>query len=122
MWWVGNIAFVYVVYLSIKRKDNMALFLVIAYLAQLVSWIPVTRTTYIYHYFPSVPFVVLMIGYSIYTLYHTYTKKTIKTSAFVYTAIAIGLFILFYPVLSGQPCNTEFAEKYLKWFNSWVLL
>jgi dolichyl-phosphate-mannose--protein O-mannosyl transferase len=41
---------------------------------------------------------------------------------FVYAALAVGLFAMFYPVLSGTPTTIQYAEKYLKWFDSWVLL
>ncbi len=123
VWWLGVPAFFYMVYLSFKKKDKNALFLVIAYLAQLVSWIPITRLTFIYHYFPCVPFMVLMIGYSILTIYNeAKNKKAVMYGAFGYAALVIVLFAMFYPVLSGQPCSTEYAENFLKWFDSWVLL
>lgn len=123
VWWLGVPAFIYMVYLAIRKKDKNALFLVIGYLAQLVSWIPITRLTFIYHYFPCVPFMVLMIGYSILIIYNeAKNKKAVMYSAFGYTALVILLFAMFYPVLSGQPCSTEYAENFLKWFDSWVLL
>lgn len=143
VWWLGIPAFIYMVYRIFKNKDKNALFLVIAYLAQLVSWIPVTRLTFIYHYFPCVPFIVLMLGYSIYTIYQNAaddgserlltvkslftnvklgSKKSVIIGAFIYAALVIILFAMFYPVLSGHPCSTDYAEHFLKWFDSWVLL
>lgn len=123
VWWLGIPAFFYMAYTAIRKKDKNALFLVIAYLAQLVSWIPITRLTFIYHYFPCVPFIVLMIGYSILCLYNdAKNKKHVMYGAFVYAALTIVLFAMFYPVLSGQPCSTWYAEHFLKWFDSWVLL
>ena len=80
-----------------KNRDKNALFLVIAYLAQLVSWIPVTRLTFIYHYFPCVPFIVLMLGYSILNIYNeAKNKKAVMYGAFVYAGLAIVLFAMFY--------------------------
>ena len=123
VWWLGIPAFFYMVYRTFKNKDKNSLFLVIAYLAQLVSWIPVTRLTFIYHYFPCVPFIVLMIGYSLLCIYNdSKNKKAAMYTIFGYTALVIILFIMFYPVLSGQPCNIDYAENFLKWFDSWVLL
>lgn len=112
----------------ISQKNNgTALFLLVGYLAELMPWMGVMRTTYIYHYFPCVPFTVLMIGYGIKTIYDNMTvlgksTKILKYSVFAYAALAIILFIMFYPVLSGSPCSYEYAEKWLKWFSSWVLL
>ena len=106
-----------------KNRDKNALFLVIAYLAQLVSWIPVTRLTFIYHYFPCVPFIVLMLGYSILNIYNeAKNKKAVMYGAFVYAGLAIVLFAMFYPVLSGHPCSVDYVDHFLKWFDSWVLI
>lgn len=112
---------------KIKQDSNsIALFLLVGYLAELIPWMAVVRTTYIYHYFPCVPFTVLMLGYSIKTFYDNCIKeadkKRVMTCAFVYTAAAIVLFAMFYPVLSGNPCDYEYAKTWLKWFGSWVLL
>lgn len=108
----------------IKQKSNLIpLFLVIGYFAELMPWVAVVRTTYIYHYFPCVPFVVLMIGYSIKTFYdNAKNKKSVVVGAFIYTAVVVVLFAMFYPVLSGAPCSYDYAVDWLKWFDSWVLL
>ena len=121
VWWAGIAAFIYMVYLAAAKRDRKALFLIIAYLAQFMPWIPISRLTFIYHYFPSVPFVVLMIGYSICSLCEGKDDKNTMYASFVYAAAAIALFAMFYPVLSGHPCTVEYA-KYLKWFGTWVLL
>lgn len=120
VWWTGIAAFLYIVYQVIDKKDKAASFLVIGYLAQLVPWFFVTRLTFIYHYFPCVPFVVLMIGYSILCLYRKYPK--IKIISFVYTGIVVLLFMMFYPVLSGMPVEVSYVKTFLKWFKSWVLI
>jgi hypothetical protein len=123
VWWTGIAALLYVAYIAIRKRDTKAMFLVIAYLAQLVPWMGVSRLTFIYHYFPCVPFLVLMIGYSIYDIYESAkNKKRVIIGAFALVAVAIVLFIMFYPVLSGQPCSPEYAKNWLKWFSSWVLL
>ncbi len=125
VWWLGIPAFIYMVYIAIKKKDKRALFLVIAYLSQLVPWIPIKRLTYIYHYFPCVPFITMMIGYSIYLIYKEAkenNKKKVIYGAFVYSALVIVLFAMFYPVLSGQPCSVDYVNHFLKWFDSWVLI
>lgn len=123
VWWLGVPAFFYMLYRVFKKRDKNSLFLVIAYLAQLVSWIPITRLTFIYHYFPCVPFIVLMLGYSLLCIYNeAKNKKTVMYGIFGYTALVVILFVMFYPVLSGHPCNVDYAKHFLKWFNSWVLL
>lgn len=108
----------------VKQTSNKtALFILIGYFSGLLPWTLVVRTTYIYHYFPCMPFVVLMLGYSIKTFYdNTRSKKAVIIASAIYAAIAIGLFIMFYPVLCGKPITTEYGVEWLKWFRSWVLI
>jgi hypothetical protein len=120
VWWVGIPAYLYVCYAAIFKKNKTALFIMIGYLSQLIFWIPIERLTFIYHYFPSVPFLVMAISFSINSICEKYPKM--KYAAFAYTAIAVILFIMFYPVLSGHPVEVDYVKNYLKWFDSWVLI
>ena len=63
VWWAGIPALFYTAYLAIKKKQKTAMFLCIGFLAQYLPWTLVSRCTFIYHYFPSVPFITLSIGY-----------------------------------------------------------
>jgi hypothetical protein len=136
VWWLGIPAFIYIIFIAIKKKDKKAAFLIIGYLAEYLPWTLVSRITFIYHYFPSVPFVVMMIIYSLYEIrssldgrmlfhkekltIHISEKKFIWILA-IYGTAAFGLFLLFYPVLSGQPIEASFVLKYLRWGKEWVL-
>lgn len=120
VWWAGIPAFLYMLYLAIRKKDNKATFLVIGYLAQYLPWTLVTRVIFIYHYFPSVPFVTFMVGYSMFQIVQKRPK--LKKAAIAYTVVAVILFIMFYPVLSGEPVNKDYVSMCLRWFDSWVLV
>ena len=119
VWWAGIPAFVYMLYLIYKDRDKKAIFLTLGYLSQYAPWLMVTRTVFIYHYFTSVPFVTVMLGYSFYKIVQKNPQR--KKWVFVYTAAAIVLFAMFYPVLSGYPITISYANI-LKWFDSWVLV
>ena len=119
VWWAGIPAFVYMLYLIYKDRDKKAIFLTLGYLSQYAPWLMVTRTVFIYHYFPSVPFVTVMLGYSFYKIVQKNPQR--KKWVFVYTVAAIVLFAMFYPVLSGYPITISYANI-LKWFDSWVLV
>lgn len=120
VWWAGIPAFAFMLYLIVKERDRKAAFLSIGYLSQFAPWFLVTRVVFIYHYFPSVPFVTVMVAYSMYRIVQY--KPKWKKAAYVYAGIAIALFAMFYPVLSGKAIEPEFADRWLKWFDSWVLL
>ena len=122
VWWLGIPAFLYMIYLSLFKKDRRALFLVIGYLAQYLPWLLVKRLTFIYHYFPCVVFLALMIGYSFRNLKEYLPRRRYILWLLIYGGIAFGLFLLFYPVLAGQPVNREYVKTFLKWFDTWVLI
>lgn len=120
VWWAGIPAFFAMLYRIIRRSDKVAAFLVFAYMVQYLPWILVPRCTFAYHYFPSVPFVAMMVVYVMVLL----VKKSpawLKW-VYVYCAAAFVLFLLFYPVLSGQPILDTFARDGLKWLDGWVLV
>lgn len=122
VWWVGIPAFVYMLYLVFRKKDRIALFLCIAYLAQYLPWTLVDRCTFIYHYFPSVPFVVLMIMYAAVTLKEMLPEKKYYMAMGLYAAAVVALFVLFYPVLSGHTVSIKYVDTFLRWMKSWVLI
>ena len=121
VWWIGIPALFYNIYLAFVKGDRKAIYLVIGYLACLLPWVPVDRTTYIYHYFPCVPFVCLMIGHAFEKLYYK-NPRLEKRIFLIYSILVIGLFIFFYPILSGMPINEEFVQRFMEWFESWVFI
>ncbi len=120
VWWAGVPAFVYMLYLVIKEKDRVAIFLGFTYLVQLLPWVLVPRCTFAYHYFPSVPFATLMIGYVMVRMVEKKEKRI--TWVYVYCAAAFLLFALFYPVLAGQPVSGNFVDTVLRWLPEWQLI
>ena len=121
VWWNGIPASLYMVYLWAKKKDRTAAFLTVGYLAQYLPWFFVTRITFIYHYFPSIIFLVLMIAHSIMQWKKKLTKRSFILLCSLLGGLATVLFFLFYPVLSGQPVDAAYVDKWLRWFDSWVL-
>ena len=119
VWWAGIPAFLYILYQWVIKKDRLGGFLAIGYLSQYLPWVFIGRVVFIYHYFPSVPFVVLMLGYCF--------RKVVKKKpgwiwgVYAYVGLAVCLFILFYPVLSGGDMNPEYVTRWLRWFEDWQL-
>lgn len=122
IWWTGIVVFWYMVYRAVRKKDGVAAFLFLSYLSQFLPWGYVMRITFIYHYFPCVPFVVSMIAYTFYCFSGAEVKKRrrwVQAIAGVYLAGAFVLFGIFYPVISGYPVKTAYVEKYLTWDDHW---
>ncbi len=125
VWWAGIPAFGFTLFMAIKKKSSSAVFLCVAYLAQYLPWMFISRPTFIYHYFTCVPFVTLMIGYCFLQIKIKLTEKNVLDNrAFcclliIYAAATYGVFQLFLPVLSGAEVSTFYIEDYLSWLKSW---
>lgn len=119
IWWVGIPCQLYVFFRWIIKRDKKAGFLCIAYLAQYVPWMSVSRITFIYHYFPAILFVILMMGYTILhiTEHFSWGKKAVTA----YLAIAVCCFFLFFPLISGLPVSREYGFS-LRWLKDWILI
>ncbi|MCM1136865.1 MAG: phospholipid carrier-dependent glycosyltransferase [Clostridium sp.] len=119
IWWAGIPCVFYVLFRWIFKKDKKAGFLTIAYLAQYLPWMPIKRITFIYHYFPAILFVILMMGYTMLRIKERFSwgKKAIA----VYMVTAVICFITFFPVISGLPVNLEYGLR-LRWLRDWILV
>lgn len=116
IWWVGIAAVVGSAVIAWKKKDKRMTVVFVAYALQYFPWILVTRCAFIYHYFTSVPFMILMIVYCI--DYFMEKKRFSNPMLFVYLGLVFVLFVLFYPALSGMPVSENYI-KALRWFPSW---
>jgi dolichyl-phosphate-mannose--protein O-mannosyl transferase len=119
VWWTGVGAVVYGIWRLIKTREYTLFFLLIAFAAQYLPWVLVPRTTYIYHYFPSVPFIVLFITYMFKQFYQQSNRRV---TPLIYASAVVVLFILFYPVLSGMPFSVWYVHNLLRWLPGWVLM
>ncbi len=82
------------------------------------SWIPyiiISRATFIYHFYVSVPFLCLAAAYVINQHWENTRGKTLTVAFFVSVIVLFGIF---YPVISGAPSNASWIEK-LRLFPSW---
>lgn len=115
--WAGLIAIFINAYLAVSRRDRTAEFIVIGYLAQLLPWVFITRTTFEYHYFPSAVFLLLAIC-RVFSLMKN-NRRDWRISVCGLTGMSVALFVLFYPVLSGKLVDSSLASSLLKWLPSW---
>ncbi len=102
---------------ALAKRDRQALFLLLAYLAQLVPWIFITRVTFEYHYFPCSVFLVLALGY-VFALMRGRAERW-RIPVWVLTAAAAALFVFFYPALWGAELDTQRASLLYRWFSTW---
>ena len=121
VWWAGFAALIWAIYRGIRdgwHKGWEKWLVVIGFATQFLPWVLVSRTTFIYHYFASVPFIILAI---VLFLRDWVEKNPARMKwVWLYCGIAIALFALFYPVLTGTPMALWYG-RLLRWMPSWIL-
>lgn len=122
VWYTAIPAALYTFYKALRKKCNTARFLSIGLLAQFIPWTFVTRCTFLYHYFPSTPFLIGMICYTLLSLKKHMPKKGFYILLGIFIIVTISLFLMFYPVISGMPVSGAYVTKFLRWQDSWVLI
>lgn len=118
LYWTGIAAFLSSVVLAVKRKDKRLGFLIIALMAQYLPWVFIQRTTFIYHFFASTPFMMMMIVCCMKEL-----EKKWRVMRFVnigFCVLCLGMFVMFYPVLSGMEISQAYVDTFLQWSSKWV--
>ncbi|NCB63796.1 MAG: phospholipid carrier-dependent glycosyltransferase [Clostridia bacterium] len=116
--WAGLLAIVSVGVQLFLRRCGKALFLLIGYLAQLVPWMIIGRTTFEYHYFPSTLFLVLAIA-SVFSDLIDRRPQSWKGPVYGLTGGAVALYFVFYPVLTGLAVPEWYTTNFLRWLPSW---
>ncbi|MDR0931149.1 MAG: phospholipid carrier-dependent glycosyltransferase [Clostridiales bacterium] len=134
VWWSASIAMLALIATSIKKffekiifgkrekesgeTSNAPLkiapfFIIIAFASQFVPWIFISRIVFIYHFFASVPFIIIALCY-------WFQKLQIKNLPWITLGLSALLFCLFFPVISGNASTVQYLQN-LEWFRSWYL-
>ena len=112
--WGGLLAMGGMAWIGIRDRDEKAIFILIGYLANLLPWVLVSRLTFAYHYFPCTVFLALALAYIFADLRRRDVRWPVTAGGF--TAVCAGLFVMFYPVLSGLRASMDYSTHFLKWF------
>ncbi|MBE5809291.1 MAG: phospholipid carrier-dependent glycosyltransferase, partial [Clostridiales bacterium] len=100
-----------------RRADRAYVLTIIGFLSQFLPWVLVPRSTFIYHYFASVPFIIIA-GVLALDWIRTKSRKGFWAASGALMAASLVLFIMFYPIESGYTVLRTYAQ-HLRWFD-WV--
>lgn len=116
----GVVAIIYSLYHSFKHKDLKTISLLIMYFSQLIPWMLVSRITFAYHYYPSIPFMILLI-INVLEIFESKSTNKVRFHKWIntYVVVCIIVFILFLPVISGFETSYFYVQKVLKWLPTW---
>ena len=120
VWWTGLIALIAILIGSAwkRRAPRTWLLVLIGFASQFLPWVLVPRSTFIYHYFASVPFIILCTVLML-DWVRRRSPKAFQWTSGVLLAAALVLFVAFYPLESGLPVARSYAEclRWFKWCN-----
>jgi dolichyl-phosphate-mannose-protein mannosyltransferase len=116
-----------------RHKDWRAGWILIAFASQYFPWFAVSRPQFFFYMSPVTPFLALAAAYAVRdlsdmaivlrdpetgTLIRS-TKHPYRPLVWIYLALAVGLFVWFYPVLVGEPVSLTHWHL-IVWFRSWI--
>ncbi len=108
--WVGALAWLRLSGRALLGKTTLARnALIVLLLSQLLPWFLVTRCTFLYHYYPSFLFTVVAIGLWFKDICAKNEDRAYALASGLLT-LAIFFFVWFFPVLSGLPVGTLWAQ------------
>jgi len=115
--WGGILAVFTTLYYYLETKTRNILLLLTAYFIFWVPWIFSPRIMFLYHYLPSVPFLVICIAYILNKLLNS-EKKILPFLSMFYISLVLATFIFFYPYWTGIPVINEMVDKF-RWLKTW---
>ena len=90
------------------RKDRAFAFVLVGILAGLLPWALVTRCVFLYHYFSTLPFVMLMTLLLLFYAEKKYPR--LYKLKWIWLCVAAVEFVLMYPAISGLPVPYGYAK------------
>jgi len=111
VWWVSSIGALVLLGLRVSgrvKPDKAMQIFCVGVLANYLPWVLVTRCTFIYHFFATVPFILMATVYALWLLERKY-----RDAAFikwVWVGFALLFFVLLYPGISGLAVSPEWAS------------
>ena len=111
VWWVSTIGVFTLLGLRLSKKikpDRALQIFCAGVLANYLPWVLVPRCTFIYHFFATVPFILMATVYALQKLEQRYRDANFLK--WVWIGFALLFFILLYPGLSGLPVSPGWAS------------
>ncbi|MDO5298356.1 MAG: phospholipid carrier-dependent glycosyltransferase [Clostridia bacterium] len=133
VWWTGFVGIMFVLCYSMYRNalpslravharedayDRAMPLIAVGFLSAYLPWMLISRLTFIYHYFASVPFIILATAQVM--RYIERSKPRFAHMMMVLLCIvSILLFIGFYPLASGVEVPRTWCDM-MNWFDHWM--
>ena len=107
LFWAALPAAAIAVGLAIRTRSAALGLVALAFLAQYVAWIPISRVLFFYHFFTALPFYLLLLAVVLALLWERRRRAVL-----VFGVVAAVAFVVFYPFVSGLPIPGDAAGAY----------
>lgn len=111
VWWVSAIGAVALLWARLSKRiapDKALQIFCVGILANFLPWVLVTRCTFIYHFFATVPFILMATVYALQKLEQRYPEANFIK--WFWVGFAVLFFALLYPGISGLAVPAEWAS------------
>ena len=101
IWWIGAAAMVFVSVQAYRRRSLALALIAIAFAFQWLSWARIDRAAFQYHYYTSLPFIVLALAYFIAEVWHgasRFTWQFARLAGAVAIVLPAGLWLFSRPL------------------------
>ena len=130
VWWTGLLGILFVLGYSFYRNalpmlrvvpgrddayDRAMPVIAVGFLSAYLPWVLVSRLTFIYHYFASVPFIIMATAWWLDRLPRSRPRLRMGVMA-LYLVGALVFFVMFFPYASGWLTSTGWLDA-MKWFS-----
>ncbi len=122
-WWLSIPAMAFVAWQAFKRRSAALALLAIGFAAQWISWSRIDRAAFQYHYYTSLPFILIGLAYFLAELWHGASRRTwllARVAAGIAVLAPFGLWLFHRPLCAfvrvtdvnpgSQACPTLIPE------------
>lgn len=118
VWWGGLAAMLLAIWQNLRRVRFDELLLLVAIASLYLPWALVDRAMFIYHYYPAVLIMILLLGKRLVE----WSQQPRLRELPMYAVLVAGLlFVWFYPTISGHPAPMLWFQS-LRWLPTWWML
>ena len=130
VWWLGLLAMIPVL-IGLWRGDRRAWFVFAFWVWQFGPWLIEDRPLFFFYMTPVVPFIALMLGYTVVFLDEWRQERVARGAVPVWATppgtlfgvvvavLAVAVFLYFYPVYSGIELRYQLVRQHW-WLDTWV--
>jgi dolichyl-phosphate-mannose--protein O-mannosyl transferase len=121
IWWLFYPSLLLMLVHVLKVRKFMPSFLLSATLLQFLPYALFGRISYIYYFYISSVFGIMLLGY-LFSQALQLKNRRLNYLIVAYVLACILLFVAFYPLLSGLPVDRGYFIKYLLWYRNWQFI